>query len=117
MLKLRFGIKNGPFWNLRLQDNSGSVEAKIWSPLSQAFTSLETGMFVVASGMVGSFRDQPQLTIEQLEILDPDQSELEISDFLPFKSSKPEEMIQELEYMVADIWFILHGRNFAARFK
>ncbi|SME94612.1 3'-5' exoribonuclease YhaM family protein [Desulfovibrio gilichinskyi] len=94
--------KNGPFWNLRLQDYSGSVEAKIWSPLSQAFTSLETGMFVIAGGMIGSFRDQPQLTIEQLEILDPDQCELEISDFLPSSHQKPEEMMQELEYMVAE---------------
>ncbi|OEU66513.1 MAG: DNA-binding protein [Desulfovibrio sp. S3730MH75] len=94
--------KNGPFWNLRLQDKTGAVEAKIWSPLSQSFTNLDAGMFVVAGGMVGSYRDQPQITIEQLEIVDSDSYKLEIVDFLPSSAQRPEDMMQELDYLIAE---------------
>lgn len=94
--------RNGPFWNLRLQDKTGAVEAKIWSPLSQSFTNLEAGMFVVAGGLVGSFRDKPQLTVEFLNLLDPESSNLDITDFLPSSQEKPEDMMQDLDYLVAE---------------
>ena len=94
--------RNGPFWNLRLQDNSGTVEAKIWSPLSQSFQMIESGMFVVAGGMVGSYRDKLQLTVEVFEILNPEHNQFDITEFLPSSPEKPEEMMQELDYLIAE---------------
>ena len=35
--------RNGPYWSLVLQDVSGQMEAKVWSPLSQAHPSLSAG--------------------------------------------------------------------------
>jgi len=94
--------RNGPFWNLRLQDNSGAVEAKIWSPLSQSFSNIEAGMFVVAGGMVGSFRDKPQLTVEMFDILNPEYNKFDITEFLPSSKEKPEDMMQDLDYLIAE---------------
>ncbi|WP_320169662.1 HD domain-containing protein [Maridesulfovibrio sp.] len=107
--------RNGPFWNLRLQDNSGAVEAKIWSPLSQSFRSLEPGLFVVAGGMVGSFRDKPQLTVEVMEVLDPESGVLDITDFLPASKEKPEEMLQELDFLVAEYMYHAPWKKFCRR--
>ena len=107
--------RNGPFWNLRLQDNSGAVEAKIWSPLSQSFPTLEAGMFVVAGGMVGSFRDKPQLTVEVLDILNPEYVGLDITDFLPSSKEKPEDMMQELDYLIAEHMVHIPWKKFCRR--
>lgn len=107
--------RNGPFWNLRLQDNSGVVEAKIWSPLSQSFQALEPGMFVVAGGMVGSFRDKPQLTVEMMEVLDPERFQLDITEFLPSSKDRPEDMIQELDFLIAEHMVHLPWKKFCRR--
>ncbi|MFQ9490084.1 MAG: hypothetical protein ACLR0N_03245 [Bilophila wadsworthia] len=36
--------KNGPFWRLELKDASGDLEARIWSPLSQQFAEIPSGV-------------------------------------------------------------------------
>ncbi|TIH19790.1 HD domain-containing protein [Marinifilum sp. JC120] len=107
--------RNGPFWNLRLQDNSGAVEAKIWSPLSQSFQSLEAGMFVVAGGLVGAYRDKPQLTVEFLNIIDPEVAGLDITDFLPSSVEKPEDMMQDLDYLIAEHMVHIPWKKFCRR--
>ena len=61
--------RNGPYWRLVLADASGSVEAKIWSPLSASFPALHTGSFFYAHGRVSTFRDQLQFTVEEGRLL------------------------------------------------
>lgn len=94
--------RNGPFWNLKLQDCTGNVEAKIWSPLSQNVPKLFSGMFVRAGGMVGKFRDRLQFTVEALEVLDEQGADLEMSDFLPCSKVDGDIMLQEIDYLIAE---------------
>lgn len=52
--------RNGPYWRLELRDATGSLEAKIWSPLSAEFSNLAPGQLVEVGGRVGLFREQPR---------------------------------------------------------
>lgn len=91
--------KNGPFWDLTLQDRSGRINAKIWSPQSNAYPELVSEQVVKVQAQVRSFRDQPQLVIQHLEILDSTQTGLDWSEFIPSSPRPPEEMLAELEQM------------------
>lgn len=89
--------RNGPFWKLELRDATGSVEAKIWSPLSQEFTSLTPGQMVEVEGRSGLFRDQIQVTVDQLRVLSNAEAEaLDLAHFLPASPRPIEDMWEEL---------------------
>lgn len=94
--------RNGPFWNLKLRDCSGDIEAKIWSPLSQSVPRLSSGMFVSAGGLVGKFRDKLQFTVETLDVVDAVQEGLDLSDFIPCSEVDSETMLQEIDYLIAE---------------
>ncbi len=89
--------KNGPFWSLNLDDATGSVEAKIWSPQSHAFSAFETGAFVHVEGMVGSYRDKPQITVNRLEILSPETYRPDLTLFIPSGERNPADILRDLE--------------------
>ncbi|EGJ50710.1 3'-5' exoribonuclease YhaM family protein [Desulfocurvibacter africanus] len=89
--------KNGPFWGLKLQDSSGSLEAKVFSPLSQQYPNLTAGNIVVAEGAVQLFRDQPQVIIERLELLACEPDETLLRGLIPCSKVDPEILLEELE--------------------
>lgn len=93
--------RNGPYWNLTLQDATGSIEAKIWSPLSQNYSQLPPGSFVTVEGKVGSFRDKAQLTIDALRVLNGD-APVNLADFVPASETPPEEMLEAIEDLVTE---------------
>ena len=64
--------KNGPFWRLELKDASGDLEARIWSPLSQQFTEIPSGVIAEVEGRAESFRDKLQVNINALRVLSPE---------------------------------------------
>lgn len=90
--------RNGPYWRLELRDASGAMEAKIWSPLSTQVTELAPGMLVEVDGHAGIFREQIQLTVEALRVLEPEElAAVDWSAFLPCAARPPQEMLEELE--------------------
>ena len=93
--------RNGPYWNIVLQDSSGEVEGKIWSPLSQNFQEIPAGCFVQIAAQVGTFRDVVQLTIESMTILE-DTDELNIADYMPASKTPPAELLEQLEDLVTE---------------
>ena len=96
--------RNGPFWRLELQDGSGSQEAKIWSPQSQAYPELAAGMFVEIAGRASLYRERLDVVIDHLRILgDEESAELDLSEFLPSAPRKPEEMHAELVELVRSV--------------
>jgi 3'-5' exoribonuclease len=86
--------KNGPYWQLGLVDRSGEMNARIWSPASQNYSSLAEESIVLVRGIVQSFGQELQLNVEYLEFVDP--SEVDLKEFLPVSSVPPEDMYQEL---------------------
>jgi 3'-5' exoribonuclease len=93
--------RNGPYWNLVLQDCSGQVEAKIWNPLSQQFQSIDTGSIVMAEGLVETYRDKPQLKIDFLD-MSPSENGHDLAMFMPAAERPAEEMMEELEDMILE---------------
>ena len=89
--------KNGPFWDLTLQDKTGRINAKIWSPQSSSYTELLPEQIVRIQAQVRAFRDQPQLVIQNLQVLDAAEAGLDWADFIPSSARPPEEMLAELE--------------------
>ena len=89
--------RNGPFWRLELRDATGTLEAKIWSPLSQEFTSLTPGQMVDVGGRSSVFRDQIQLTVDQMRVLsEGEAAALDLGLFLPASPRPAQEMWDEL---------------------
>ena len=91
--------KNGPFWRIELRDATGTLEAKIWNPLSQRVGHLKAGDFVEVKGKTSLFREQMQLTIEAIRPVE-DTEQLDISDFLPTSAVEPAEILANIEDLV-----------------
>lgn len=88
--------KNGPFWTLSLEDVSGQIEAKIWSPAAQAYADLAPGQFVHVEGQVGAYRDRPQINIDRLRVLPPEEFTPDLSQFVPSSEEPPEGLLEAL---------------------
>lgn len=89
--------RNGPFWRLELSDASGSVGAKVWSPLSQQFSELSAGMIVAVRGRAAMFRDQLDVTVEALHILSDEEREaIDLGDFVPTAPRPAQDMLDDL---------------------
>lgn len=86
--------RNGPFWRLELRDATGSVDAKIWSPISLEYSDLSAGQMVEVQGRAQLFREQVQVTVEKLRVLSAD--EMAQQDMRHFMLASP--------YPVADMW-------------
>ena len=98
--------KNGPYWQLTLTDNSGNIEARIWHPQSQQFEGLKPEQFVAVTGQVASFKDQLQMNVTDIKVIDPAEAGLDLTDFLPSSAVPPAELLQELEdFLAAELSF------------
>jgi len=71
------------------------MEAKIWSPLSQAHPGLSAGQIVQVRAQAANYRDKCQLTIDQLSAVGA--AEADLSEFLPPSPVKPEALLTEIE--------------------
>ncbi len=89
--------RNGPYLSLVLQDATGQMDAKVWSPLSQQHPALAAGQFVTLRGLAANYRDKCQLTIDQLTPVPAD--EVDPADFLPPSPVKPVELLSEIEVL------------------
>ena len=107
--------KNGPYWNLKLQDRTGRIEAKIWHPQSQQYTRLEPAQLIRIQGAVRTFRGQPQMTINRLQVVETDERPIDWSDYLPSSSRPPEELLAELEALFRDELIYRPWRSFCRR--
>ena len=90
--------KNGPYWRLEFRDASGALEGKIWSPQSQAYPELQSGMAVQVQGRVISYRDKLELAVDSLRILSAEEKAgLDMACFMPASPHSPENMLEELK--------------------
>jgi 3'-5' exoribonuclease len=89
--------KNGPYWLLEFKDATGGISGKIWSPQSRAYPDLPPGSMVWVRGRVGSWRDRPDLVVDELRVLDESERQsLDMALFVPASKRNPEEMLREL---------------------
>lgn len=93
--------KNGPFWAVKLRDATGTLEAKIWAPLSQNIAELKMGDFVEVKGRTSLFREQLQFTIEALRLVE-NPEELAMSDFIQTSAVEPSEILAQIEEKISE---------------
>lgn len=90
--------RNGAlYWCLKLADATGSIDAKIWSPLAERVGKIGEGAFVSISGRGSVFRDSLQIVLEDIREL-PDAGGLPLSEFMPASPRN-----------IAEMWDVLLG--------
>jgi 3'-5' exoribonuclease len=93
--------KNGSTYiSVILQDMTGAISAKIWE-VTSTIGEFDAGDFVQVVGNVGSFRDEPQITITSIAKLDS--SEVNIEDFCPKTPKNIDELTKKLQSYVDSI--------------
>ena len=92
--------KNGrPYLDLNLIDKTGKVAAKVWekredqSYVERVYESFGKNDFVRVSGRVESYRENNQLNVDRIEVVDA--KDVELEDFLPTGERNPDEMVKE----------------------
>lgn len=86
--------KNGPYWNLILQDKSGKISARIWSPGASQYQNFEPGLVYHVQAQAESYRDITQLNVQSVSAMD--QAEIRLSDFVPSSEQDPEDILEEI---------------------
>ncbi len=91
--------KNGrPYMTLKLMDCTGEVEGRVWDRVDELSARFDKDDFVQVSGKASVYMGKMQLVIQELERVD--ESEIELSDFLPVSSRSVAEMVSELTSIV-----------------
>lgn len=94
--------KNGiPYLSLRLMDRTGDINARIWDAAEEYDRMFGKNDFIRASGRSSVYQGGLQLTITTLKKCD--EEEIALEDFLPTSFLLVEDMVKELQFIIADI--------------
>lgn len=86
-----------PYWSLTIADATGTLQGKIWAPVSREIEQIPSGAFAAISGQGSQFRARLEVEIRQFRMLQAEEiSRLEIGSFMPASSRPGEEMLAEL---------------------
>ena len=91
--------KNGKtYWNVILQDKSGTMDAKVWDPNSMGIEEFEPMDYVEVLGDVSSFQSSLQISVKRVRVCR--EGEYNPADYLPVSEKNIEEMYQEVLGMI-----------------
>ncbi len=94
--------KNGKeYYNVILQDKTGTVDAKVWEPNSFGIADFEAHDYVFINGDVTSFNGALQVNIKQARVAD--EGDYDPKDYFPVSSKNVEEMFAELLGIIGTI--------------
>lgn len=86
----------GVYLALVLADRTGSMDAKIWSNLSESIP--KTDRIIKIEGTVETYRDDPQLNVKRWRVANDE--EIDITDFLPTTTHDRDEMWNALHMII-----------------
>ncbi|WP_413290248.1 3'-5' exoribonuclease YhaM family protein [Bdellovibrio sp. HCB337] len=91
--------KNGrPFMSLLLGDQTGSIDGRLWDRVEELNQEFEAGDIIQVKGQIQLFQNRKQLIVHRIE--KPDQSTLNIEDFIPASGKNANDMFTELLLVV-----------------
>ncbi len=91
--------KNGrPYMTLKLMDCSGEVEGRVWDRVDELSAQFDKDDFVHATGKASVYMGKMQLIVQNLNRVE--ESEVDLSDFLPVSTRPVAEMVAELTSIV-----------------
>jgi 3'-5' exoribonuclease len=87
--------KNGrTFMSLLLGDQTGAMDGRVWDRVEELNQEFESGDIVRVKGLVQIFQGRKQVIVHRIE--KPDQSTLQITDFIPASGKDTDDMFVEL---------------------
>lgn len=90
-----------PYLAIKLMDKTGELEARVWDEAESCSKNFERNDFVKVRGYALAYQGGLQLNISEIARVDEDK--VAISEFLPASARDPDEMMAELESIVAGI--------------
>jgi 3'-5' exoribonuclease len=90
-----------PYLSLLLGDRTGDLDAKMWENAAEVMDTFERDDFVRVKGLLCIYQNRPQLTIHKIQKVA--ESEVDPGDFFPVSERPVEEMVAELQGVVAGI--------------
>ena len=88
------------YYSLQLQDKTGTIDGKIWD-LSNAIEHFEAMDYIKVSGQITSFNNQLQFNIKRVQRMQ--ESEVDVSDYMPTTEYDIEEMYSELKSFIDSV--------------
>ncbi|KAF0221530.1 MAG: CMP-binding [Geobacteraceae bacterium] len=100
--KITAMAKNGkPYLTLRLMDNSGELEAKVWDNVDLLSATFDKDDFIAVRSKATVYLGKMQLVVAELKRVP--EEEVVLADFLPETERNIQEMVAELSNLLATI--------------
>lgn len=91
--------KNGKtYWNVILQDKSGTMDAKVWDPNSMGIEEFEPMDYIEVGGDISSFQSSLQISVKRVRVCS--EGEYNPADYLPVSEKNIDGMYQEVLDMI-----------------
>jgi len=103
---LRSTRTNHPYLQLYLQDNTGSIEAKVWEDVPAFEKSFDEGDAVVVKGRVSQYNERLQLEIEDIGKASPEKHAeygFDFTKLIPSSTSSVSQMWRELGRIIKNM--------------
>ena len=88
-----------PYLNIKLMDKTGEIEARVWDDAEEYSKNFERNDFVKIKGSAVAYQGGLQLNIASIVKVEEDK--VALKDFLPAAEREPNDMMEELESIVA----------------
>jgi 3'-5' exoribonuclease len=87
--------KNGrPFMSIVIGDQTGSIDGRVWDRVEDLNREFEAGDVVRVKGLIQIFQGRKQLIVHRVE--KPDQSTIQVADYIPNSGKNTDDMFMEL---------------------
>lgn len=118
--------KNGKnYYNVILQDKTGTMDAKIWDPHSAGIDEFDAMDYIDVNGEISSYMGSLQMSIKRVRVCR--EGEYDPAEYLPVSEKNIDEMYGQLLEMIEkteNVYlkqllqkFFVEDQEFAARFK
>jgi 3'-5' exoribonuclease len=90
-----------PYLSLVLGDRTGELDAKMWDNVADVIDTFDRDDFVRVRGVLQIYNNRRQFTIHKMQRVD--EAAIDVADFFPASSRKPEEMLAELRGIICSM--------------
>lgn len=124
--KAQAETRNGkPYFNVILQDKTGTMDAKVWEPNSDGIADFDTMDYIYVFGDVTRYQGALQASLRRIKVARD--NEYIASDYLPVSPYDIESMYTDLKAVIQTVKnpflnkllqsFFIEDQDFAGRFK
>lgn len=90
-----------PYLSLNLCDRTGDVDAKMWDNVAEVMDTFDRDDFVRVKGIAQLYQNRMQITVHRMQRVDT--AEIDLTDFFPAAARSGDDMMAELQQIVAGL--------------